>query len=202
MWILRFLAAFDQRCYAAAQPEAEMGRVLASRSVGRGRVSVVVGDLTEEGTDAVVNAANSSLAHGGGVAGAIVRRGGEEIQRESLEKAPVPVGGAVVTGAGRLPSRWVIHAVGPVWGEGDEEAKLRQAVGSALARAEEIGATSLGLPAISTGIFGYPKAEGCRAIVEEVARHMLQAAGSLTDVRLVSIDGETASHFLAALNNL
>lgn len=163
---------------------------------------MVVGDLTEEATDAVVNAANSALAHGGGVAGAIVRKGGEGIQRESFEKAPVPVGGAVVTGAGRLPCRWVIHAVGPVWGEGGEEAKLRRAVASALARAEELGLASLALPAISTGIFGYPKREGCRAIVEEVARHLRASEGSLTDVRLVSIDDETASHFLGALDQL
>ena len=179
-----------------------MARILVSRSFGRGEVSVVVGDLTEEGTDAIVNAANSDLAHGGGVAGAIVRKGGQEIQRESLEKAPVPVGGAVVTGAGRLPCRWVIHAVGPVWGEGDEEAKLRRAIGSALARAEELGLTSLSMPAISTGIFGYPKAAGCRAIAEEVARHLRAQAGSLLEVRLVSIDDETASHFMVALNEL
>lgn len=179
-----------------------MARTLASRPFGRGEVSVVVGDLTEEVTDAIVNAANSALAHGGGVAGAIVRKGGEGIQRESFEKAPVPVGGAVVTAAGSLPCRWVIHAVGPVWGEGDEEAKLRRAVGSALARAEELGLASLALPALSTGIFGYPKAEGCRAIVEEVARHLRASEGSLTDVRLVSIDDETASHFLKAINQL
>ena len=179
-----------------------MARILLTRSFGRGDVSVVVGDLTEEGTDAIINAANSALAHGGGVAGAIVRKGGAEIQRESLEVAPVPVGSAVVTGAGRLPCRWVIHAVGPVWGEGDEEAKLRRAVGSALARAEDLGLASVALPAISTGIFAYPKAEGCRVIVEEVARHLLGPTGSLGSVRLVSIDEETASHFMAALNQL
>lgn len=179
-----------------------MARTLATRAFGRGEISVVLGDLTEEGTDAIVNAANSALAHGGGVAGAIVRKGGEEIQRESLEKSPVPVGGAVVTTAGTLPCRFVIHAVGPVWGEGDEEAKLRRAVGSALARAEDLGLASLALPAISTGIFGYPKAEGCRAIVEEVARRLRMPAGSLTNVRLVSIDDETASHFVVALNEL
>ena len=179
-----------------------MVRVLANTVVGRGRVSVVVGDLTEEATDAVVNPANSALAHGGGVAGAIVRRGGEEIQRESWGKAPVPVGGAAVTGAGRLRCRWVIHAVGPVWGEGEEESKLRRAVESALARAEELGVGSLAMPAISTGIFGYPKAEGCRVIVEEVARHLRKPSGSVAAVRLVSIDEETASHFLAAVKLL
>ncbi|HVN76210.1 MAG TPA: macro domain-containing protein [Thermoanaerobaculaceae bacterium] len=179
-----------------------MARVLHEARVGRGAVAVVVGDLTEESTDAIVNAANSALAHGGGVAGAIVRRGGAEIQAESTAKAPVPVGGAVATGAGRLPCRYVIHAVGPVWGERDEEAKLRRAVGSALARAEELGLASVAMPGISTGIFGYPKAAGCAAIVEEVARHLRAPSGSVTAVRLVSIDEETASHFLAAVGRL
>jgi len=175
-------------------------KVLARRAVGRGEIVVVQGDLTEEKVDAIVNAANSNLAHGGGVAGAIVRKGGEVIQRESLAKAPVEVGGAAVTSAGRLQCRWVIHAVGPVWGEGDEAAKLRSAVSSALARAEELALASVSLPAISTGIFGYPKAAGCRAIVEEVARHLASASGSLKLVRLVSIDEETARHFLNALD--
>jgi len=179
-----------------------MTNVLREAAVGRGTICVVVGDLTGERTDAIVNAANSALAHGGGVAGAIVRRGGPAIQEESDAKAPVPVGGAVVTGAGRLPCRHVIHAVGPVWGEGDEEAKLRRAVGSALARAEELGLASVAMPGISTGIFGYPKAAGCRVIVEEAARHLRAPSGSVTAIRLVSIDEETASHFLAALGCL
>jgi O-acetyl-ADP-ribose deacetylase len=179
-----------------------MGRLLASTAVGRGEVSVVLGDLTDEETDAIVNPANSALAHGGGVAGAIVRRGGDEIQRESWARAPVPVGGAAVTGAGRLRCRWVIHAVGPMWGEGDEEGKLRRAVASALASAEDLGVTSLAMPAISTGIFGYPKAEGCSVIVGEVARHLRRGGGSVATIRLVSIDEETASHFLAAVRLL
>jgi len=173
-------------------------RVLLAKSCGRGTVEVVVGDLTAQVVDAIVNAANTSLAHGGGVAGAIVRRGGEVIQRESDAVAPVEVGGAAVTGAGRLPCRAVIHAVGPVWGEGGEDAKLRSAVRSALLRAEERAFLSVALPGISTGIFGYPKAAGCRVIVEEVSRHLHGEAGTLRLVRLVSIDEETALHFLAA----
>ncbi len=176
-----------------------MATVLATVAIGRGEISVVVGDITEERVDAIVNPANGSLVHGGGVAGAIVRRGGGGIQAESSALAPVPVGGAVATGAGRLPCRFVIHAVGPVWGEGGEEAKLRRAVGSALARAEEMRLASVAMPAISTGIFGYPKGPGCRVIVAAVARHLDGLAGSVTLVRLVSIDEETASHFLAAL---
>ncbi len=179
-----------------------MARTLKEVRVGRGAIAVVVGDLTEERTDAIVNAANSSLAHGGGVAGAIVTRGGEEIQEESDAKAPVPVGAAVATGAGRLPCRWVIHAVGPVWGEGDEEPKLRSAVASALAVAEGLRLASVAMPGISTGIFGYPKAEGCRVIVEEVVRHLASGDGSVERVRLVSIDEETARHFLAAADRL
>jgi O-acetyl-ADP-ribose deacetylase (regulator of RNase III) len=174
------------------------GEVLGTRRCGAATIEVVRGDLTAQAVDAIVNAANSRLQHGGGVAGAIVRRGGETIQRESDGLAPVAVGDAVVTGAGRLPCRFVIHAVGPMWGEGDEERKLRSAVAAALARAEERGLASVAMPAISTGIFGYPKAEGCRLIVGEVVRH-LEAGGSLRLVRLVSIDDETAQHFLAAL---
>jgi O-acetyl-ADP-ribose deacetylase (regulator of RNase III) len=178
-----------------------MERVLLAMPVGEGRMEIVVGDLTEQCTDAIVNAANSALAHGGGVAGAIVRRGGAEIQEESRRKAPVPVGAAVVTGAGRLPCRRVIHAVGPMWGEGDEETKLRSAVRAALRRAEDESLVSLAMPAISTGIFGYPKPAGCLLIVEEVAAHLARA-GSVRLVRLVSVDEETASHFVAAARAL
>ena len=174
-----------------------MGRVLWQQTLGRGRLMVVQGDITEERTDAIVNAANSQLAHGGGVAGAIVRKGGWEIQEESFRLAPVAVGGAVITGAGRLPCRYVIHAVGPVWGEGDEERKLRQAVRSALARAEEKSLRSVALPAIATGIFGYPKAEGCRVIAEECWKHLLDP-GSLREIHLVAFDEETAQRFTEA----
>ena len=176
-----------------------MNELLASVLCGDGRVEVVLGDLTEQAVDAIVNAANGALAHGGGVAGAIVRKGGPEIQRESAVKAPVAVGDAVVTGAGRLPCRYVVHAVGPRWGEGDEESKLRAAVRNALRRAEELSLESLALPAIATGIFGYPKEEGCAVIVEEVVTRLRQKEGSLRLVRLVSIDRETANHFVAAL---
>jgi len=167
--------------------------------VGRGRIEVVQGDLTVERVDAIVNAANSALLHGGGVAGAVVRAGGDSIQRESKRLAPVPVGGAVVTGAGRLPCRFVVHAVGPVWGEGDEEAKLAAAVTAALDRAEELGLASIALPAISTGVFGFPKRAGCSIITAVVVARLRSPSGSLATVRLVSIDRETAEHFAVAL---
>lgn len=158
------------------------------------RLTVIAGDITEEQTNAIVNAANSRLAHGGGVAGAIIRKGGWEIQEESWELAPVPVGNAVVTQAGQLACRWVIHAVGPVWGEGEEETKLRSAVRAALARAEELHLNSVALPAISTGIFGYPKKAGCRIIAQECLAH-LRKGGSVREVHLVAMDEETVSAF-------
>ncbi|MGC8916933.1 MAG: macro domain-containing protein [Thermoanaerobaculum sp.] len=178
-----------------------MSQVLWEQPVGNGKLVVVQGDITEEQVDAIVNAANSHLAHGGGVAGAIVRKGGLVIQEESNRLAPVPVGHAVVTSAGALPCRWVIHAVGPVWGEGNEEAKLRSAVRQALVRAEELNATRVALPAISTGIFGYPKGEGCRIITEECRKALLQAA-HVREIRLVAWDEETANSFLAAAREL
>ncbi len=167
---------------------------------GRGRIEVWTGDITEQEVDAVVNAANSALSHGGGVAGALVRRGGPVIQRESAALAPVPVGEAAATSAGTLPCRAVIHAVGPRWGEGDEESKLRRAVRSALRVAEELGCSSVALPALSTGIFGFPKAAGCRVIVEEVRRH-LEGAGRVVLVRLTSIDRDTSAHFRNAFKS-
>jgi len=175
---------------------------LEERTVGGCIVVAVLGDLTTEQVDAVVNAANSHLAHGGGLAGAIVRRGGRTIQEESDRLAPVAVGGTAVTGAGALPCRWVIHAVGPRWGEGDEEAKLRSAVRSSLEEAERLGARSLALPAISTGIFGYPKEAGTRVIVDEVLGWLGDRSGTtLSEVRLTAFDRPTADLFAAALRN-
>ncbi len=179
-----------------------MDQVLFSRTYAGALLEVVMGDLTLQAVDAIVNAANSSLAHGGGIAGAIVRRGGEEIQVESYRRAPVPVGGAAVTGAGRLSCHYVIHAVGPVWGEGDEEVKLRSAVRSALALAEDLRLASVAVPAISTGIFGYPKARGCRVIAEEARAHVAEPGRSLQVIRLVAIDAETASHLSAAARSV
>jgi O-acetyl-ADP-ribose deacetylase (regulator of RNase III) len=122
------------------------------------RIEVAQLDITLAAVDAVVNAANESLQLGAGVAGAIRRRGGPSIQEECDRIGHCPVGGAVVTGAGDLTARWVVHAVGPVWrgGNGGEESALASAVLAALARAEEIGARSVAVPAISTGIFGFP----------------------------------------------
>jgi O-acetyl-ADP-ribose deacetylase (regulator of RNase III) len=174
--------------------------VLEEREVDGRILRAVLGDLTAERVDAIVNAANSMLAHGGGLAGAIVARGGPVIQQESSRLAPVAVGGAVVTTAGDLPCTWVIHAVGPRWGEGDEEPKLRSAVRSSLAEADRLAVRRLALPAISTGIFGYPKREGTRVIVDEILTWIRRNPETrFESIHLTAFDRPTAQLFADAL---
>ncbi|MFN8113931.1 MAG: macro domain-containing protein [Solirubrobacterales bacterium] len=121
-------------------------------------IELVQGDITRQRVDVIVNAANSHLAHGGGVAAAIALGGGPALRRESEAHPFVPVGEAAVTTAGALPARWVVHAVGPVWsgGEEGEPELLASAYRSALAMATDLGARSIAFPSISTGIFGFP----------------------------------------------
>jgi O-acetyl-ADP-ribose deacetylase (regulator of RNase III) len=140
-------------------------------------LELVQGDITGMETDAIVNAANESLAHGGGVAGAISRRGGPEIQRESnawvQKHGRVPTGSAAITSGGKLPARYVIHAVGPVYdGTPRSAEKLASALRSSLALAEEHGLKSIALPAISTGIFGYPLDEAARVMLSETIEYL------------------------------
>lgn len=138
---------------------------------------LVKGDITERNVDVIVNAANSFLKHGGGVAGAIVRKGGAIIQEESdnivTSKGPIPVGTAVITAAGKLPCKAVIHAVGPRMGEGNEDYKLRKAVKSSLLLASKKGFRSISMPAISSGIFGFPK-DRCAKILAKESKTFLQ----------------------------
>ena len=177
--------------------------ILAERAVGRCVLQAVLGDMTSERVDAIVNAANTNLAHGGGLAGAIVARGGAVIQEESNQLAPVATGEAAVTSAGALPCRWVIHAVGPIWGDGNEEASLRSAVRASLEQAVELGATSIALPAISTGIYGYPKEAGTAAIVDETRSWLVDHPdSSLAAVRFTAFDEQTAGLFAIAVRAL
>ncbi len=157
-------------------------------------VKVIHGDITEENTDAIVNAANSHLKHGGGVAGAIVRKGGYVIQEESDKIGYVPTGSAAITTAGKLKAKYVIHAVGPVWGEGDEDEKLRSAVLSALKIAEEKELKSVALPAISSGIFGFPKDRAAK-IIFSTAIEFLKNAKNLMEIHFTNIDELTSSLF-------
>lgn len=161
---------------------AERGGVDMERRVGDKVVVLVQGDITEMETDAIVNAANAQLVLGGGVAGAIRTKGGPEIQEECDRIGGTHVGGAVVTTGGRLKARWVIHAVGPRWGEGDEEEKLRQATLNSLRRATEKGMRSVAFPAISTGIFGFPKDLCAKIMLETVLRFLAQEETSVDRV--------------------
>ncbi len=170
-------------------------QVLYSFKRGNTVVEIVRGDITEEETDVIVNAANSYLKHGGGVAGAIVRKGGKIIQEESDKIGFVPVGSAAVTSAGALKAKYVVHAVGPRWGEGDEDKKLRNAVLSALRLSEEKGAKSVSLPAISTGIFGFPKERGAEVILKAIIDYIDEGT-SLERIRICNIDSLTSEIFL------
>ncbi len=174
---------------------------------GERRLQIVRGDLTEEQVDAIVNAANAQLQHGGGVAGAISRRGGPQIQDESntwvRRFGPVPHARPAHTHAGKLPCRYVIHAVGPVWGSGDEDAKLAAAVQGSLQVAGQLGLISIAMPAISTGIFGFPVERAARVMLQAVRSHFEEdPTSSLEIVRLVLIDSQAQSAFLEALENI
>ena len=147
--------------------------MIAREEYAGGRVfEVVTGDLLREPVDAIVNAANGHLAHGGGVAAAIARAAGpalvEEGERIVAERGPIPVGEAVVTTAGRLPFQGVIHAVGPHQGLGHEEDRLAQALQAAFRRAHERGWASVSFPAVSSGIFAVPLEVCARAYVRAV----------------------------------
>ena len=139
------------------------------------KITLVQGDITERSVDAIVNAANSSLLGGGGVDGAIHRKGGPEILRECRELRNssygrgLPTGRAVATTAGRLPARWVIHTVGPVWSaKEDRSQSLASCYREALLVAEGLGARTVSFPAISTGIYGWPMDDGARIAVRTV----------------------------------
>lgn len=135
-------------------------------------LELVQGDITELEVDAIVNAANEHLQLGSGVAGAIREKGGPAIQEECDRIGGTPVGTAVITGAGKLKARHVIHAVGPQMGEGDEDRKLASAVRASLALADRHGLVSLALPAISTGVFGFPIDRCARILLTEVYRYL------------------------------
>jgi O-acetyl-ADP-ribose deacetylase len=162
-------------------------------------IELVVGDLTEQDVDAIVNAANESLLGGGGVDGAIHRAGGPEIVAESSRLGGCPTGDAKATTAGRLPARWVIHAVGPRWRGGDsgEPDLLASAHRRALEVARELGARTVAFPAISCGIYGYPP--------EQAAPVAVGAARELEDefelIRFVFLDDDMRDTFAAALSS-
>jgi len=146
--------------------------------IGQRVLRIVEGDITEMDTDAIVNAANTRLMHGGGVAAAISRRGGPAIQQESNRIGHCPTGGAVLTGGGNLKAKYVIHTVGPRMGEGNEDEKLRRATRSSLELADAEGMRSVTFPAVSAGIYGFP-IDRCAAIMLAEAAAYLQGETGL-----------------------
>jgi O-acetyl-ADP-ribose deacetylase len=140
-------------------------------------IEVQQADITKLEVDAIANAANTDLRHGGGVAGAISRVGGPSVQAESDERAPIELGEAVETTAGDMPCRWVIHAATMVLGGPTSAEIIRDATASTLAKADELGARSLALVAFGTGVGGFPLDEAARIEVEEVQRHLDQGSG-------------------------
>jgi O-acetyl-ADP-ribose deacetylase (regulator of RNase III) len=177
--------------------------IISEHKIGEKTLRLVEGDITERAVDAIVNAANSHLQHGGGVAGAIVRRGGRIIQEESDTIGFTPVGTAVITGAGRLSAKFVIHAVGPRMGEGDEDSKLRNAIRSALQLANENNLKSISIPAISAGIFGFPKNRCAHILVEQAVYFLKEHTScSLDIVEFCIHDNVTLGHFTREFSHL
>jgi O-acetyl-ADP-ribose deacetylase (regulator of RNase III) len=165
------------------------------------RLQLVQGDLTAEKVDAIVNAANAYLQHGGGVAGVIARKGGPKIQLESnrwvQEHGPVSHAEPAYTGGGDLPCRYVLHAVGPVWGEGEEDHKLFQAVSGSLKLADRMGLSSIAFPAISTGIFGFPKQRAARIMFRAISEYFQDVPQSgIGLVRITLFDDPTIAAFV------
>lgn len=180
------------------------GREHARRDVDGRSLVVVVGDLTAQRVGAVVNAANEQLAHGGGVAAALAKAGGPEVQAESDEwvarHGEVGPGQAAVTTAGRMPADHLVHVVGPRYREDqDNEALLRQAVSAALDGARDAGAASVAAPMLSAGVFGYPPQEAGAVIADEAAQWLTRTTGPVQEVRLVGLDEAAAAHFAAGL---
>jgi O-acetyl-ADP-ribose deacetylase (regulator of RNase III) len=149
--------------------------------VGGSRIKLARGDITELDTDAIVNAANAQLIMGGGVAGAIRRKGGPRIQEECNKIGGTFVGGAVITTGGNLKAKYVIHAVGPRMGEGNEDKKLRNAAFNSLKLMDEKRLKTIAFPAISTGIFGYP-IEKCAEIMIATSKEYLSSTTQIQEV--------------------
>ncbi|MGE5371713.1 MAG: macro domain-containing protein [Solirubrobacterales bacterium] len=178
-------------------------RPTAAHTVASGQtIQLIHGDITVQTVDAIVNAADERLQHGGGVAGAIASRGGPEIQSESNQIGRVPTGQAALTGPGKLNAKCVIHAVGPIYRSGDKTMPelLYSAATNSLQLAEHHRLRSIAFPAISSGIFGYPKTECASILLQAVIDFCSDNPSSiLRDIRFVIIDQPTVDIFLAEM---
>jgi O-acetyl-ADP-ribose deacetylase len=180
-----------------------MNNVLKEYTLPAGQtIQIIQGDITIEEVDAIVNAANEHLQHGGGVAWAISKKGGPSIQKESdvwiREHGPVPHSHPAWTSGGLLPAKYVIHAVGPVWGSGDDDEKLADAVTGSLRVADELNCSSIAMPAISTGIFGFPKDRAAGFIFSAIENYFKgNPLSGVKQVRIVLFDHSTVNAFIS-----
>jgi O-acetyl-ADP-ribose deacetylase (regulator of RNase III) len=176
--------------------------MLVEKKISNKILRLVKDDITERKVDAIVNAANSYLKHGG-VAAIISRKGGPQIQIESDKIGFVPTGSAVITTAGKLPCKVVIHAVGPRMGEGDEDTKLKKAIENSLKLADKNNLKSISIPAVSSGIFGFPK-DRCANILVNVAKQfaVFNTQSLIGIIEFCIYDDETFSYFEKEFQNL
>lgn len=183
-----------------------MNTVLAEHIFPNGqKIQIAQGDITAEEVDAIVNAANEHLQHGGGVAWAISHKGGPSIQKESdqwvEQHGTVSHSHPAWTSGGRLPAKFVIHAVGPIWGNGQEDKKLSDAVTGSLRLADELKCASIAMPAISTGIYGFPKERAAGIILSAVEDFIENSSSGIRVVKLVLFDRSSTDVFLKALHD-
>ena len=183
-----------------------MNKILESFELPNAHKLVIVsGDITKENVEAVVNAANKNLMHGGGLAAVIVRNGGKIIQIESdawiKEHGPITHHDPAYTSGGNLPCKYIIHAAGPIWGEGDEEQKLHDTLQGILKLADKLKLTSLAIPAISTGIFSFPKDKAAYIIYDSIYTYFVnQPDSSINIIRVTLFDQPTINTFMDVFN--
>ena len=181
-----------------------MNEILRESTRGVAEIQLIQGDITLANTDAIVNPANSQLKHEGGLAGLLAKKAGPTFQLESSawikENGPVKHESPAYTSAGELPFQYIIHAVGPVWGSGDENRKLKDAVQGSLKIADELGVQSIALPAISTGIFGFPLERATQIAVRTV-RDWLDGEPDFEEVVFAVFDPEAKQAYGAALTD-
>jgi len=180
-----------------------MNNVLKERIFPTGQtIQIIQGDITTEEVDVIVNAANEHLMHGGGVAWAISKKGGSAVQKESndwvRQHGPVSHSNPAWTSGGLLPAKYVIHAVGPVWGDGDEDKKLIDAVIGSLRVTDELKCESIAMPAISTGIFGFPKDRAAEIIYSTIETYFIENPTSTIKIaKLVLFDQPSVDVFIS-----
>ncbi|HEV2990839.1 MAG TPA: O-acetyl-ADP-ribose deacetylase [Candidatus Angelobacter sp.] len=176
-------------------------------SGGNRLLELAIGDITEETTDAIVNAANSSLMGGGGVDGAIHRAAGPELLAECkkirAQRGPLPAGQAVGTLGARLKAKYVIHTVGPVWqgGQFNEPQILENCYSNSMAEAARLGCTSISFPSVATGAYGYPLQDAAQIALRTVAEALCRS-GSISTVRFVLFDQRTYKAYATAAEDL